>query len=145
VDVVGADQPRLIGLGDGALERLALGDVLAADVDVAGMSVHREGGDQAPLDQEMRVMPHDLPVLAGARLRLVGVDHEVMRPSVRLLGHERPFEAGREPAPPRPRRPDFFISSMIQSRPLSMKNFVSSQRPRRRAASSPASGSRRGW
>ena len=41
-------------------------------------------------------MPHDLPVLAGAGLRLVGVDDEVVRAPVRLLGHERPLEAGRE-------------------------------------------------
>ena len=41
-------------------------------------------------------MPHDLAVLAGAGLRLVGVDDEVVRPPVRLLRHEGPFEAGRE-------------------------------------------------
>ena len=41
-------------------------------------------------------MPHDLAILAGAGLGLVGVDHEIMRPAVRLLGHERPFEPGRE-------------------------------------------------
>src|SRR5262249_51558280 len=64
--------------------------------DVAGMRPHGEAGDQAALDQEMRVVAHDLPVLAGAGLRLVGIDHEVGRAPVRLLGHERPFEAGRE-------------------------------------------------
>jgi hypothetical protein len=42
-----------------------------------------------------------------------------------------------KPAPPRPRNPEDFISSMIQSIPLSRKNFVPSQAPRRRAASSP--------
>ena len=41
-------------------------------------------------------MPHDLAVLAGAGLGLVGIDDEVVRPPVRLLRHERPFEAGRE-------------------------------------------------
>ena len=35
-----------------------------------------------------------------------------------------------KPAPPRPRRPDFFISSMIQSRPFSSRNLVPSQAPR---------------
>ena len=44
----------------------------------------------------MRVVPHDVPVLTGAGLRLVGIDHEIMRPAVRLLGHERPLQPGRE-------------------------------------------------
>ena len=43
----------------------------------------------------MRVVAHDLAVLAGAGLGLVGIDHEVMRP-VHLLGHERPFQSGRK-------------------------------------------------
>ena len=96
VDVVLADQPRLIGLVDGALQRLALADVFAADVDVGGVRPHGEAGDEAALDEEMRIVPHDLPVLAGAGLRLVGVDDEVVRAAVRLLRHERPFEPGRE-------------------------------------------------
>src|SRR6516164_5326893 len=41
-------------------------------------------------------MAHDLAVLAGARLRLVGIDDEVGGAGI-ALGHERPFEAGREP------------------------------------------------
>ena len=45
----------------------------------------------------MRVVPHDLAVLAGARLELVGIDDEIARPPVSgLLGHERPLEPGRE-------------------------------------------------
>src|SRR4029078_12929625 len=44
----------------------------------------------------MLVVPHDLAVLAGARLGFVGVDHEILRTSIRLLRHERPFQAGRE-------------------------------------------------
>src|ERR1700694_1519763 len=40
-----------------------------------------------------------------------------------------------KPAPPRPRRPEAFISAMIQSRPLSMIALVPSQAPRRRAPS----------
>src|SRR5262250_734335 len=44
----------------------------------------------------MRIVPHDLAVLAGAGLRFVGVDHEIMRTPLRLLGHERPLEPGRK-------------------------------------------------
>ncbi len=60
------------------------------------MRAHRHTGDHAALDQQMRVMAHDLAILAGAGLRLVGIDHEIVRTPVRLLGHERPFEAGGE-------------------------------------------------
>ena len=91
-----ADQAGLVGLVDRRLQALALADELAAHVDVAGMRPHGEAGDQAALDQKMRVVPHDLAILAGAGLRLVGVHDQVVRPAVRLLGHERPFEAGRE-------------------------------------------------
>src|SRR5262249_928995 len=79
---------------------LAFADEFAADVDEAGMSSHGEAGDQAAFDQKMRVVAHDLAVLAGAGLGFVGVDHEIMRPAVRLLGHERPFESGRKTGPP---------------------------------------------
>ena len=78
---------------------MALGDVFAADIDVGGVRTHGEGGEEAALDQEMRIMPHDLAVLAGAGLGFVGVDHEIVRAPVRLLGHEGPFEAGRETCP----------------------------------------------
>src|SRR5918993_666091 len=93
VDVVLADEPGLIGLVHRALERIALGHVLATDIDVGRMSAHGEGGDEAALDQEMRIIPHDLPVLAGAGLRLVCVDHEVVRALAGLLGHEGPLQA----------------------------------------------------
>src|SRR3954454_10702537 len=65
VDIVLADQLGLIGLVDRRLEMLALADELAADIDVAGMRVHRAARDQAALDQEMRIVPHDLAILAG--------------------------------------------------------------------------------
>src|SRR6266702_5835770 len=97
IDVVLADQLGLIGLVDRGLEMLALADEFAADIDVAGVRVHRAARDQAAFDQEMRIMPHDLAILAGAGLGLVGVDDEIARPAVgRFLRHERPFQAGRE-------------------------------------------------
>jgi NADH-quinone oxidoreductase subunit F len=57
----------------------------------------------------------------------------------KLIGkndHVRPVG---QPAPPRPRSPEAFISLMIQSRPLSMIALVPSQAPRRRAPSRPQS------
>ena len=44
-----------------------------------------------------------------------------------MKDHLRPVG---KPAPPRPRRPEAFISLTIQSRPLSMNDLVSSQQPR---------------
>ena len=45
----------------------------------------------------MRIVAHDLPVLAGAGLGFVGIDDEIVRPRrIGGLRHERPFQAGRE-------------------------------------------------
>jgi hypothetical protein len=97
VEVVLADEVSLIGLRHGRLQPLALADEFAADVDVAGVNAHGEAGNEAALHQQMRIVPHDLAILARAGLRLVGVDDEVVRPPLhRLLGHKRPFESGRE-------------------------------------------------
>src|SRR4029077_15658306 len=98
VEVVLADEVSLIGLRHGRLQPLALADEFAADVDVTGVNAHGEGGHEAALQPAIRIVPHDLAILARAGLRLVGVDDEVVRPPLhRLLGHERPFESGREP------------------------------------------------
>ncbi len=48
-----------------------------------------------------------------------------------MKDHFRPVG---KPAPPRPRRPEFLTSSMIQSRPLAISAPVPSHCPRRRAA-----------
>src|SRR5579862_6586454 len=99
VDVVLADKLGVVGLLYSSFEPLALADEFAADVDVAVMRGHGAAGDEAALDQQMRIVAHDLPVLAGAGLGLVGIDHEVMR-SVHLLGHERPLQSsGKTGAP----------------------------------------------
>jgi hypothetical protein len=67
------------------------------------MRVHGAGGQQAALDQMVRIVPQDFAVLAGAGLGFVGVDNQVMRAAVIDLGHEGPFEAGREALPRRGR------------------------------------------
>ena len=91
-----ADQLRLIGLVDGTLQRLALADELAAHIDVGGDGAHGEARDQRALDQRVRVVAQDIAVLASAGLRFVGIDDQIRWPPVALLGHERPFQAGRE-------------------------------------------------
>ena len=53
---------------------------LAADIDVGGAGAHGEAGDQAALDQHMRIEAQDLAILAGAGLGLVGIDDEIGRP-----------------------------------------------------------------
>ena len=96
MDIVLADQPGFIGLVDRGLQALAFAHEFAADVDVARVRGHGRAGIEAALDQQMRVVPHDLAVLAGAGLGLVGIDDEIVRPVANLLGHERPFQAGRK-------------------------------------------------
>ena len=68
VDVVLADQLGLVGLIDRRLQALALADELAAHVDEAGVRPHGEGGEQRALDQQVRIVAHDLAVLARAGL-----------------------------------------------------------------------------
>src|SRR4051794_30080387 len=100
VDIILADQFGLIGLIDGGLEMLALADEFAAYVNVAGMGAHADAGQQTPLDQKMRIVPHDLAVLAGAGLGLVCIDDEIARTAVgAVLWHEGPFHAGRKSSP----------------------------------------------
>ena len=94
---VRAEQPGLIGLVDRRLQDDSLVVVLAADVDVGGMSAHREARDQAALDQRLRIVADDVAVLAGAGLGLVAVYDEIGGAPVRRgLGHEAPLHAGRE-------------------------------------------------
>ena len=96
MDIVLADEAGLIGLVDGGLEMLALADEFAAHIDVAHVAGHGSTGDQAAFDQQMRIMAHDLAVLAGAGFGLVGIDDEIVGALANHLGHEGPFEAGGE-------------------------------------------------
>src|SRR5690606_33659869 len=80
--VVLAEETSLVGFVYGGFQHLALADELAADVDVADVGAHRETGDQATLDEQVRVVPHDVAVLARAGFGLIRVDDQVMRPPV---------------------------------------------------------------
>src|ERR1700694_682583 len=100
VDIVFADQLCLISLIDRSLKMLALPDELATHIDITDMRAHRGASQQAALDQKMRIVPHDLAVLAGPGFGLVGIDHQIARPAVGgFLRHERPFQAGRKTRP----------------------------------------------
>ncbi len=101
-----ADQAGVVGLVDRRLQALCLVIKLAADIDVASVDTHADRGEQAAFDQLVRVVADDVPVLAGARLALIGIDAKVGR-TVALLGHERPFQAGRETGAAAPAQPGF--------------------------------------
>ena len=96
VHIVLANQLGFIGLVNRRLQTFTLADEFSADVDVTGVSAHGEPGDQAPFHEQVRIMPHDLAVLARSRLGLVGIHDQVMRAPVRFLRHERPLQAGRK-------------------------------------------------
>jgi hypothetical protein len=44
---------------------------------LTSVGVHGTTSDQAPLDQLVGVTAHDLTILAGTRLTLIGVDNQV--------------------------------------------------------------------
>ena len=60
-------------------EHLVLRLVLTADIDEHVRRLDRMCGDQRALEEAERDAEHDLAVLEGARLGLIGVDHEVVR------------------------------------------------------------------
>ena len=69
---------------------------LAADVDRAERRLDRVRGDDAALDQRVRVRHHQRDVLAGTRFALVRVDHQVAAAWCSPWRQERPLQAGRE-------------------------------------------------
>ncbi len=93
-DVV-AEQPARAGLPDGVLHAFQRSWVLAAQIQVALVRADRVARDRHRLHEGVRVALHDHAVLEGARLGLVGVAHEVVRP-VGLRRRGLPFAAGGE-------------------------------------------------
>ena len=69
--------------------------ILAAQVDVAALAAGRVGGDRHRLDHRERIALQDHPILERARLGLVGVADQVVRPA-RLAGDRLPLAPGRE-------------------------------------------------
>merc|ERR1719422_1297868 len=98
------------GLALLTLQALNQGGLLSADVG-ASTTVHKEveviaratgpgshgsASHQAAFNQSVRVVPHDLAILASSRLALVSVDHQVLGAAVVWLVHEAPLKAAGE-------------------------------------------------
>ena len=73
-----ADEPGRLGLVERGVEDVGDVGVLAADEDERASDARGPARDQHPLDQQVRVALHELAVLEGARLGLVGVADEVL-------------------------------------------------------------------
>jgi len=90
-----SDQAGGVSLVDGSLKNSSLLDEFTTDVDVGSGRVHGSARDEASLDELVWVLSHNLTVLAGSGLTLIGVDDEVTGLVVLvpvLEVHERPFE-----------------------------------------------------
>src|SRR5438132_11453579 len=85
----------LVRFFDGLLAALIDIPDLAVDVVVPALASHRIGGDRHALDQNVRVVAHDVAVFERPGLALVGIAHEVLL-ALELLRHEAPFEASRK-------------------------------------------------
>ena len=80
---------------DRAFEDFRAFGEFAADIDVGGVRIERETGDQHALDQLMRIFVNDVAILERARLGFVGVADQIDRLLfVRL--DEAPFHAARK-------------------------------------------------
>src|ERR1035437_2861085 len=90
-----AEPALFVGLGEGLLHHFDEVAILAADIDVAGVRIHRQAGNQHALDQLVGIVFDQHAILAGAGLTLVAVDHDVLGLG-RGARHEAPLHAGRE-------------------------------------------------
>ena len=86
------DKTCVAGLLDRRFQNARALRKLTADIDVGLLHVVRETGNHGALDQLVGILMNDVAVLEGARLGLVGIDHEVDRLAA-LAIDERPLEA----------------------------------------------------
>ncbi len=74
-----ADHSGRVRLVDRLLQLLGFAVKFASDVDVGRVRADADARQQTALDQLLRLVAQDLPVLAGSGFTLVGIDHEIMR------------------------------------------------------------------
>ncbi len=110
---VPAQVTGFVRFGDGLLDPPRRLGVLAPDVDEGVIGTQAVGGEHDALDQLMRVALEELPVLEGAGLGLVGVDHQVAGIDGR---EEPPLDPRREvgPAPPADARSLDFLGHVVR-------------------------------
>jgi hypothetical protein len=72
-----SDQTGGVGLVDGSLENSSLLDEFTTDINVGGGRVHGSARNKTSFDELVWVLSHNLTVLAGSGLTLIGVDDEV--------------------------------------------------------------------
>ena len=70
-------------------------EYFAMHIVVTNLYPHRIAGDRHALDQQMRVIAHDVSILAGTRLAFIGIAYDVFF-SIVILGHEAPLQARRK-------------------------------------------------
>merc|ERR1719209_143157 len=93
---VGPKEAGIIGLLDSLLQVGGLIVELSSDVDVASPGAHGSTSNEAALNQGVRVVTHDLTILASSRLTFVSIDHQVFRATIVGLVHEAPLETAGE-------------------------------------------------
>merc|ERR1719400_1763539 len=89
---VGPKEAGIIGLPDGLLQIGSLVVELSSDVDVTSPGTHSGTSNQAALHQGVRVVAHDLTILASSWLAFIGIDNQVFGAAVIRFVHEAPLE-----------------------------------------------------
>ena len=90
---IGAKEASIISLPDGLLKVGGLVVELSSDVDVPSSGTHGSTSHQASLHQGVRIVAHDLTILASSWLTFISVDNQVLWAAIVGFVHEAPLEA----------------------------------------------------